>query len=243
MPSRRAGNFTLHVFPSRAPAGKEMGSTEPSGKQGGWAGISQPFPARSGPLISTSHHTWGSRTDSFPRTSRSCRPLQRGKLGLEWCGDEGGEQGYDRSCLGVCGGGGWSRKAAPEEQWHTGPGPWCPWLPRSPQGSGLGTFRYPCSDPEAWSSPRKHLPISWKGSCCLALCSCPQVLSQPQNRDSGPQVVPGNSSSEACAVTRLCRGIGPWGLALRPHPAAQKDPWPRCHLCVQPGPSHGGHVQ
>lgn len=100
LPSRRAGNFTLHVFPSRAAAGKkETGSTEPSGNQGGWAGISQPFPARSGPLILASHRTWGSSRDSFLRTSWSCRPLQRGKLGLEWCGDEGGEQGYDRSCL------------------------------------------------------------------------------------------------------------------------------------------------
>ena len=85
LPSRRAGNFTLHVFPSRAPAGeKETGSTEPSGNQGGWAGISQPFPGRSG-LSSWLHTTLAGHVETAsPEPPGLFGPCKEGNSG--WSG-------------------------------------------------------------------------------------------------------------------------------------------------------------
>lgn len=77
----------------------------------------------------------------------------------------------------------------------------CPWLLTTPLNSGMGTLGRPGSDPEALSCLRKHLAVSWKGGCCTALCSCPQILPQPQSSSRLPGDV-GNISSQQHPVTQ-----------------------------------------
>ena len=105
-------------------------------------------------LSSWLHSALGGKVETpFPELPGLIGPCKVGNsvVGVVWRGGRGAR--LTGALCGGCGGGGWSRKAAPEEQWYTGLGPWCPWLLKSPLCSGLGTLGYPCSDPKAWSSP------------------------------------------------------------------------------------------
>lgn len=72
-------------------------------------------------------------------------------MGLERRGGEGREVRFMNELF-ESGTGGWSRKTAAEEQCCKGPdSSLCPWVPKSPLHSGIGTLGHPCSSPEALS--------------------------------------------------------------------------------------------
>lgn len=88
----------------------------------------------------------------------------------------------------------------------------------------MGTLGHPCSNPEALSSLWKHLAVCWKVGCRLAFCFYPQVLSQPQNRESARKHLLVTACKSSCALRKLCKGIDQWGLTTWPHLVPRKRP-------------------